>query len=140
MSHYAFVDGDGVVTKCIVADQSFVDSLVMEIPGAWYEYTPHSRAGYKVNSDGVKQTDQPVACKNSASVGMQYDRLEGVFYQKQPYPSWRLDTTAYVWYPPVDHPNDGKYYIWDESQTSWILDQDLTDMEPEPCDYWSPYL
>ena len=38
---------------------------------------------------------------------------------KQPYPSWTWDTTNGGWNPPVDYPNDGMPYSWDEEGQKW---------------------
>ena len=43
-----------------------------------------------------------------------------VFYLPQPYPSWVISAdTGWVWKAPVDMPDDGKLYTWNEDNTSW---------------------
>ena len=37
----------------------------------------------------------------------------------QPYPSWILNEQG-NWQAPVPYPNDGKVYIWDEQNQTWI--------------------
>jgi hypothetical protein len=58
---------------------------------------------------------------NYAGIGYQYDQTNDVFYAPQPYPSWTLDKTTWLWTSPVPYPTDGQSYKWDESTKNWIL-------------------
>ena len=33
--------------------------------------------------------------------------------------SWTLDANSYQWVAPSNPPDDGKFYLWKESNTSW---------------------
>lgn len=35
--------------------------------------------------------------------------------------SWVFNETTCSFDPPIPHPNDGKFYNWDEPTTSWVL-------------------
>jgi hypothetical protein len=52
------------------------------------------------------------------NVGVGYTYANGVFTPPQPFPSWILVNNQ--WIAPVEKPNDGKYYIWDEATISWV--------------------
>ena len=56
---------------------------------------------------------------NYAGIGYTYDRTNDVFYAPQPYPSWILNNTTWLWESPVAMPTDGKQYNWNESITNW---------------------
>ena len=57
--------------------------------------------------------------KNYAGIGYTYDPVAGHFFAPQPYPSWTLDENA-KWQAPVPYPvEEGKFFTWDESTTSW---------------------
>jgi hypothetical protein len=57
--------------------------------------------------------------KNYAGIGFSY--VGGVgFHPPQPYPSWRLHQSTYLWEPPTPMPDDGTHYRWDESTESWV--------------------
>jgi hypothetical protein len=58
---------------------------------------------------------------NYGNIGFQYDQTNDVFYAPQPYPSWILDKTTWLWTAPVPYPSDGKFYTWDETTKNWIL-------------------
>lgn len=45
------------------------------------------------------------------------------FYARQPYPSWIFDENTLRWNPPVQYPQDGQSYQWDEATTSWSSSQ-----------------
>lgn len=38
-----------------------------------------------------------------------------------PYPSWTEDSETGFWIPPVERPNDGLFYAWDEASLSWVV-------------------
>lgn len=57
--------------------------------------------------------------KQYAGIGFTYDSEADVFIAPQPYPSWVLDSN-YDWQPPTAKPDDGSYYRWDETTTTWI--------------------
>ena len=58
--------------------------------------------------------------KNYAGKGYTYDQTRDAFIEKQPYPSWLLDEDTCQWEAPVDYPDDGKLYQWNEATTNWV--------------------
>ena len=57
--------------------------------------------------------------KNYAGIGYTYDEQRDAFIPPKPYPSWVLIEETCQWKAPVDMPDDGKMYSWDEATTSW---------------------
>jgi hypothetical protein len=39
---------------------------------------------------------------------------------RKPYDSWLLNKYSCIWEPPVEHPKDGKKYLWNEETLSWL--------------------
>jgi len=116
MSYFAQVK-NGIVQQVIAADQSFINIL----PDAsdWVQTSYNTRGGvhYAPNSeipDGGVQIGY-----NYAGVGYSWDGVG--FAAPQPYPSWTLDKTTYLWNPPIPHPADGRTYTWNESKQGWFL-------------------
>ena len=103
MTHFAKVL-NGVVEKVIIAEASFFDTFVDDSPGDWIQT-------YK---DRSKR-------KHYAGVGYSYDKTKDAFIPPQPFPSWTLNETTYLWEPPTTYPTDGKLYNWDESTKSWSV-------------------
>ena len=112
MSHFAKVF-NGVVTQVIVAEQEFFDTFVDSSPGEWIQ-TSYNTYGNQHRLDGTPLRG------NFAGIGFTYDRTNDVFYAPQPFPSWTLNNTTWLWESPAPYPDDGKIYRWDEATTSWI--------------------
>lgn len=122
MAHYAKVL-NGKVINSIVAEQDFMDNFVDSTPGEWIQTSYNTRGGVHYQSDGVTPSeDQSKALrKNFGSKGMEYDADADAFHEPQPFPSWTLNTTSYLWEPPVEEPtaDETTEYVWNEETTSW---------------------
>jgi hypothetical protein len=111
MSHFAKVC-DGKVVQVIVAEQEFFNTFVDSTPGEWIQTS--------YNTHGNQHPEGRPLRGNYAGIGFTYDRENDVFYAPQPFPSWTLNNTTWLWESPVPYPDDGKIYSWDEATTSWI--------------------
>lgn len=119
MSHFAKVL-DGKVIQVIVAEKEFFDTFVDSSPGQWIQTSYNTRGNVHYGEDG--QPDGGVALRgNYAGIGYTYDHANDVFYPPQPYPSWTLSQTTWLWEAPVPYPGGDGLYFWDESQLNWIL-------------------
>ena len=117
MSHFAEVK-DGVVVNVIVAEQEFVDNL----DGVWIQTSYNTRGNVHYGQDG--EPDGGVALrKNYVSIGSIYDSTADAFHEVAFYESWNLNSTTFLWEPPVEKPDDPEngLYFWDEDETNWIL-------------------
>ena len=118
MGHFAKVCG-GKVIQVIVAEPDFFNTFVDTSPGQWLQTSYNTRGGVHYGQDG--QPDGGIALRgNYAGIGYTYDAANDVFYAPQPYPSWVLNKTTWVWEPPVPYPTDGKVYNWDEATKNWV--------------------
>lgn len=118
MAHFAKVC-DGKVVQVIVAEKEFFDTFVDSSPGEWIQTSYNTRGGKHYDADGNE--DGGIALRgNYAGIGYTYDRTNDVFYAPQPYASWILNETTWIWEAPTPYPNDDKLYKWDEATTSWI--------------------
>jgi hypothetical protein len=120
MSHYAKVLNQ-IVQKVIVADAEFFDTFVDDSPGSWIQTSYNTRGGvhYQPNSNTPSDDQSKALRKNFAGIGHHYDGTG--FYAPQPFNSWTLNNTTYLWEAPVAHPNDGKMYEWNETDQQWDL-------------------
>ena len=135
MSYYAKVVS-GVVKKVISAEADFFNSFIDDSPGSWVKTSYNMVGGkYLDSATRAEASDQSVVTgdearerKNFAGVGYIYDGTG--FYAPQPYNSWTLNTTSYLWEAPIDYPADGNDYVWDEdayqadNTTGWVLLED----------------
>jgi hypothetical protein len=119
MSHYAKVV-DGKVTQVIVAEADFFNTFVDSSPGEWIQTSYNTRGGIHYLPDSDTPSGNPALRGNYAGIGYTYDREKDVFYAPQPFASWILNQTTWIWEAPIPYPTDGKFYRWDEPTTSWI--------------------
>jgi hypothetical protein len=92
----------GIVQKVIVAEESFFDTFVDDSAGQWLE----------TKMDGSIR-------KNYAGVGFTYDATRDAFIPPKQYESWTLNETTCLWEAPVEMPDDGNMYEWNETTTTW---------------------
>jgi hypothetical protein len=119
VSHFAKVL-DGKVIQVIVAEPDFFDTFVDSSPGSWIQTSYNTRGGVHYGPDG--QPDGGGALRgNYAGIGYTYDQANDVFYAPQPYASWTLSQTTWLWEPPVAYPSDDQRYVWDEPTVNWKL-------------------
>lgn len=110
MAHYAKVK-DGKVINVIVAEAKFFETFVDDSPGEWIQTSYNTRGGKHLDGGTPLR-------KNYAGLDYHYDGTG--FYEPQPYDSWTLNKTTYLWEAPKDYPDDGNKYIWDESKKDWV--------------------
>lgn len=96
---------NNVVVEVIVADS--VEWCIEAFGGEWV------RTYY--NSPG----------KNFAGVGFIYRPEMDNFSSPSPFPSWGLGADC-KWYAPIEYPNDGNLYFWNESLLDWEKAKNVT--------------
>jgi hypothetical protein len=120
MSHFAKVV-DGIVTNVIVAEQEFIDTYEDESLGEWIQTSYNTRGG-KHYAPNTSDEDGGVALrKNYAGIGFSYDETRDAFIPQKSYDSWLLNDETCQWDSPVDYPDDGELYTWNEETINWIL-------------------
>lgn len=110
MAHYAFLDENNIVTEVIVGiDEN--ELIEGKSPEVWY--------GELRGQLCVRTSYNGNIRKNYAGIGYTYDTTRDAFIAPKPLPSWILDEETCVWHPPIDYPNDGQDYSWNEDTQSW---------------------
>ena len=102
MSHFAKIDNNNIVTDVIVAEQDFINSGVVGDSFLWIQTS---------YNDNFR--------KNFGGIGDTYDKTKDAFIPVKPFSSWTLNETTCRWDAPVDYPDDGKIYLWNEATTNW---------------------
>jgi len=110
MAHYAKIE-NGIVTQVIVAEQEFINSGLVGEPTDWVQTS--------YNTHGNQHPEGRPLRGNYAGIGYTYDVTNDVFYTPQPYPSWILNNTTWLWEAPISMPEDGKVYNWNEETLNW---------------------
>ena len=130
MSHYAQLDENNVVVFVIHAKSNDKEDEFTESTGDVYRQTSYNTRGGVHYTDGEPSADQSKAFRGTyAGIGFYYDKDLDIFYPPQPYASWTLNAQTASWEPPVEYPEDGNQYVWDEETTSWELVEPAPDTE-----------
>jgi len=118
MNYFAKVK-DGLVVRVIVAEPEFFNTFVDDSPGEWMQTTYNTRGGVHYDNDG-EPDDGETMRKNYAAIGYTYDNNLDAFIPPKPFASWVLNEDTCLWDAPVEYPDDGKVYDWNEGSTSWV--------------------
>ena len=59
--------------------------------------------------------------KNYAGIGYKYDQIRDAFIPPKLFDSWKLNETTCLWEAPIDKPDDGQDYDWNETNQTWDL-------------------
>lgn len=59
--------------------------------------------------------------KNFAGKGYTYDEERDAFIAPKPYTRWILDEVTCQWVAPVEYPDDGEEYVWNDNKGEWEL-------------------
>jgi hypothetical protein len=113
MAHYAFLDNENIVTEVIVGIDE-TELIEGKDPETWYgEFRGQTckRTSYNGNYR-----------KNYAGIGYTYDEELDAFIPPKPYNSWVLNKETALWEPPVQYPDDGKAYLWNEQDMTWDIE------------------
>jgi len=108
MAHYAFLDDNNIVTEVIVGidETELIEGLHPETWYANFRGQTCKRTSYNNNIRGVY-----------AGIGYSYNEDEDLFVTPQPYQSWIREGS--FWKAPIDQPDDGNSYLWDEIEGKW---------------------
>ncbi len=116
MAHFAEINEDNIVTQVIVINNNELLIGEEELEEKGIDFC-ESLFGHR---NWVQTSYNSNIRYNYAGIGYTWDPDNNAFYEPQPYPSWSLDE-AFIWQPPVAHPNDGELYTWNEENQAWDL-------------------
>ena len=117
MAHFAQLDNDNKVLQVIVVNNTeLLDENGVEQEQKGIDFC---KSLLGADTNWVQTSYNRSFRLNFASTGYTYDEENDVFYAPQPYPSWTLNNTTWLWEAPTPMPTDGKFYIWDETILNW---------------------
>lgn len=111
MAHYAFLDENNIVTEVITGrnEDEIVDGI-----SDWETYYGEFRG-----QTCVRTSYNGNIRKNYAGIGFFYDQERDAFIPPKPFASWLLNEETCLWEAPIDYPNDGLIYDWNEETGDW---------------------
>ena len=117
MAHFAELDGNNVVLRVIVVNNSELldeNGNESESKGVAFCKSLHGE-----NTNWKQTSYNSTFRKNFAGIGNTYDASRDAFIRPRPFPSWVFVEDICNWRPPITRPDDGNPYIWDEETVSW---------------------
>jgi len=120
MAHYAFLNMQNIVTEVIVGRDETDGPTNWEMHYGNIREQVCKRTSYNTQG-GVHSGNGTPYRKNYAGIGYTYDYARDAFIPPKPFDSWTLDETSCLWQAPVEYPDDGERYVWNEETTSWDL-------------------
>ena len=116
MAHFAKLN-NGIVEQVIVIDNKelLVNGVELEEKGIEF-----CKTLFGEDTEWVQTSYNGKIRHKYAGIGDTYDYDNDVFISPQPYPSWTLNV-SFDWEAPVEYPNDGLIYEWDEDNLQWKL-------------------
>lgn len=119
MAHYAFLNMQNIVTEVITGKDETDGPTNWEMHYGNLREQVCKRTSYHTKGGQHLNGGTPFR-KNYAGIGYTYDFGRDAFIPPKPFPSWTLDSNTCLWVPPVEMPSDGKLYIWDEENQTWV--------------------
>lgn len=123
MAHYALLDENNKVVQVITGIDE-TELIEGKTPEQWYgEFHNKICKRTSYNTVGNQHTSGGIPFRgNYAGIGYTYDKDFDVFIAPQPYNSWKLDYTTFLWKAPVTapEPEKGFIYKWSEINKEWI--------------------
>ena len=114
MAHFAKIDENNIVTQVIVVHNNELLNGSEESEEKGIDFC-ESLFGHR---NWVQTSYNGTIRHNFANIGFTWDPSNNAFYAPKPYLSWNLDGN-FIWQAPVEYPNDGERYIWNEENQTW---------------------
>tara|TARA_R100001460_G_scaffold105058_2_gene151276 strand:+ start:102 stop:560 length:459 start_codon:yes stop_codon:yes gene_type:complete len=126
MGHWARINENNIVVEVLVIKEAELDTGAWGDKSKWIKTSFNTINGKhyvpkEVQDFTDESSDQSKAIRyRFAGIGDVYDATNDVFYQQQPYPSWILNKTLWIWEAPItleytdDDESKNVWYDWDE--------------------------
>ena len=119
MAHFAELNSSNEVLRVIVVSNEDVDANGGDQHADAETFVttivPHSTGGVAWKQCSYNNNFR----KQYVGKGCTYDSSKDVFIAAKPYDSWTLNSSSGDWEAPVNKPDDGKIYYWNETDTQW---------------------
>jgi len=126
MAHFAFLDENNIVTEVIVGIDE-TETIEGKDPETWYtEFRGQTCKRTSYNTRGGVHINGGTPFRgNYAGIGYEYREDLDAFIAPQPFASWTLNETTFLWEAPVPMPEEGMWQ-WDEETTDWVAIEEET--------------
>ena len=118
MAHFAELNSSNEVLRVIVVSNDDVNANGGDKHADAETFVativPHSTGGVAWKQCSYNNNFR----KQYVGKGATYNASKDIFIADKPYPSWTLDSND-DWQAPTDKPDDGKIYVWNETDRQW---------------------
>ena len=127
MAHYAFINPETNEVVEVIPGRN--ENEIVDGISDWEAYYETKRDGLLCKRTsyntmgGQHRLDGEPFRMNYAGIGYTYDPERDAFIPPKPFESWVLDEATCLWVAPVDMPDDGQAYVWDESTGEWVVSE-----------------
>tara|TARA_B100000614_G_C14276017_1_gene381379 strand:- start:127 stop:504 length:378 start_codon:yes stop_codon:yes gene_type:complete len=125
MAHFAEINQNGTVLRVVALN----DDQIRDADGRHNELLGKQFLSKTLGGEWVQTSYNATFRRRFAGIGYTYRSDLDAFIPPNPYPSWLLDENECVWEPPVEMPDDGKRYLWNEVIMEWQVREDTQDDE-----------
>ena len=118
MAHFAKIGLNNKVINVVSVNDNVLldaDGIEQEVLGVEFLETLTGWSLWKQTSYNTNLR------KNFAGIGYTYDEDRDAFIPKKPFASWTLNETTCIYNAPVDKPDDGENYNWNEENKIWEI-------------------
>jgi hypothetical protein len=116
MAHFAELDENNIVTRVIVVN----NTELLDENGIEQEQIGINFCNSLFGGNWIQTSYNGSFRVRFAGNGFYYDSYNDVFVPPKPFPSWLFSDNTFDWIPPIEYPDDGNIYYWDEETTNWI--------------------
>jgi hypothetical protein len=117
MAHFAELNSDNIVLRVIVVDnERLLNENGVEEESIGIQYC---KSLFGENTIWLQTSYNGNFRKRYAGIGCYYDQSRDAFIYPKLYQSWIFDEVDCMWKAPVEYPNDGSDYFWDEELLTW---------------------
>ena len=130
MATFAELNENNIVINVLKVEDSeiLINGVESEIKGVeflqklfghnrWKKCSVNTRGGkhYDAYTNVLSDTQEKAFRGNYPAINDIYDPINDGFHETQKFASWTLNTTTFLWEPPITYPEDGKFYRWNEA-------------------------
>ena len=116
MANFAELDDNNIVLRVIhVHDNECLDENGQEVEALGVAFCQSLFGG-----NWIQTSVSGKIRKRLAGIGYTYDSERNIFISEKPFPSWILNEETTEWEPPVEYPEIGQLYIWNEDLVQWV--------------------
>ena len=137
MAYYAFLDENNIVTEVISGIDENTDGRNLEEEYGNFRGQTCKRTSFNTRfgkhwiddpenpGEKLLNPDQSKSFRgNFAGVGYKYHADIDMFVEPvvdESYESWVLNTLKGIYEPPIEYPDDGLSYTWEEETQNWVV-------------------